>query len=264
MKNIKSNIYFFKAFVLSFALLITSCGDDEVIEELSDAPSALAFDVETDSFEVENNESTYDITVQATSVSNVDRTVSVSINEDGTSATPEQYSFSPQITIPAGSLTGSTAMSFDYDILNFGDTRDLMLDLVLNEGDTPNITRQNFMLSFVKQCTLNNVTLEITTDIYPEETSWELYDLAISTTDPIMTSGGEFDPDVVADESIVEVIFCLGAGTYGVIVRDSYGDGISNGGFQIILDGSVIASGIVPGGNPANVPSFGAAQFTID
>jgi hypothetical protein len=219
MKNIKSNIYLFKALVLSFALFVTSCGDEIAVDDPADAPSALSFDLGEDSYQVESNESTYDITVQATSVSNVDRTVSMMVNEAGTTATTDQYSFSPQATIPAGSLTGSTTLSFDYDVLNFGDSRTLMLDLVLAESDTPNIKRQEFQLDFVKQCTANNVVLDLTFDAYAEEAYWDLYDL--SGTPTIILSGGQNSAYGDLDNSSLSLQLCLEAGDSGIVVYDT-------------------------------------------
>lgn len=259
MKNIKSNIYIFKTLALALALFLSSCEEEAVVDP-SNPPAAVSFDMESDSFVVVDDESAYDITVQFTKTSNVDRTVSFMINEDATTASSDQYSVGNQVVVPAGSLIGTTTLDFNYDELDFGDSRVLSLDLVLGENDTPNITRQSFDLTFVKECTLNNVVLSIDTDDYPEETTWELYDFAVSTTVPVQT-GGPFDGQA---NVIIDIPLCLDAGSYGIIVRDSYGDGIAPGGFSVSLDGTVIASGVVgPSASPGSQPSFGSATFDL-
>ena len=182
------------------------------------------------------------------------------INDEETDATPDQYSFTPQAVIPAGSLTGSTILNFDYDVLDFGDSRDLVLDLVLSEDQTANLKRPSFTLTFVKECTLNNVVLSITTDTYPDETSYELYDIGVSTTEPIST-GGPYDDQA---STTIDVVFCLGAGSYGIVVIDSYGDGIDGGGYTVTSNGITLASGVVgASANPGTLPSFGSSTFDL-
>lgn len=217
------------------------------------APSAYSFDKETDNFEVEDDTSTYEVTVQATSTSSVDRMVNIMVDEDATTADANQYSFSPTVTIPAGQLTGSTTLNFDYSILQFGDTRSLVFDLDLMDDQTINLARTSFALSFVKQCTLNEVVLDITFDDYPGETSWELYDL--STGVDLIASGGDY-----GGLTSIQEIFCLESGDYGFVIYDQFGDGIccayGNGSYSLTANGTVIQQGGSFGGNESTTFSL--------
>lgn len=101
---------------------------------------------------------------------------------------------------------------------------------------------------------LNGVgaTLNLTTDSYPEETTWSLTDESGS----VVTSGGPFPEQV--NELIVEN-FCLSPGEcYTFTIFDSFGDGIttffgSTGDYQLVgADGELLAE--------LNNPSFGNSE----
>jgi hypothetical protein len=66
------------------------------------------------------------------------------------------------------------------------------------------------------------VTFNLNLDTWPDETSWEVYDLTGTPT--VIFSGG---PYINPDDDFAELSFdfCLAAGNYGVVVYDSYGDG---------------------------------------
>jgi trypsin len=77
-----------------------------------------------------------------------------------------------------------------------------------------------------------NVEVQITTDNYPAETSWELRD----GSGAIVMEGGRTGASAA-----------LGAGVYSLTVFDSYGDGMccshGNGGWKLLVDGVEVRSG---------------------
>lgn len=91
-------------------------------------------------------------------------------------------------------------------------------------------------------CNGTNVTISITLDNYPEETSWSLTD-ANGTT---VAQGGTYDSS--PDGSTISGDFCLANGCYDFTINDVYGDGIccsyGNGSYSVTdANGTVLASG---------------------
>ncbi|MDO6621431.1 DUF5011 domain-containing protein [Oceanihabitans sp. 1_MG-2023] len=86
-----------------------------------------------------------------------------------------------------------------------------------------------------------NVTLSITFDNYPEETSWTITDGSSS----VVASGGTYASQ--ADGSTLNVNISLPAGCYTFTINDAYGDGIccsyGNGSYSLTDGGTVLASG---------------------
>ena len=85
-----------------------------------------------------------------------------------------------------------------------------------------------------EDCDGYEITLALTFDDYPEETSWKVKDLS---TGQVVAQGDDY-PYEAAGTTIEEPI-CLGDGCYKLIVKDSYGDGMCcdyGFGFFSILD----------------------------
>lgn len=98
----------------------------------------------------------------------------------------------------------------------------------------------------------NNVTLSITFDNYPEETSWDIKDSGGGT----VASGGTYGSQ--ADGSTLVIPLCLADACFDFTIYDVYGDGIccgyGNGSYTLTED----ASGTVL----ANGGSFGSSEAT--
>lgn len=98
----------------------------------------------------------------------------------------------------------------------------------------------------------NNVTLSITLDNYPEETSWTIVNSGGTT----VASGGTYGSQ--PDGSTINIPICLADGCFDFTINDSYGDGIccgyGNGSYTLTEDasGTVLASG----------GSFGSSETT--
>ncbi len=94
------------------------------------------------------------------------------------------------------------------------------------------------------------VSISITLDNYPEETSWTITNSSGST----VASGGTYGSQ--PDGSTVNLSECLADGCYDFNIFDSYGDGIccsyGNGSYTVTAEGSVVASG----------GSFGSSEST--
>ncbi|WP_370087784.1 GEVED domain-containing protein [Ekhidna sp.] len=84
------------------------------------------------------------------------------------------------------------------------------------------------------------VTLTITLDNYPEETSWQIRDGGT-----VVASGGTYGSQ--PDGSTITENISLAAGCYDFVINDSYGDGIccsyGNGSYSLTDGGTTLASG---------------------
>lgn len=252
----KNSIFSFKLLACAFVMLFAYNCEENEFEDISVA-EGISFDASKELVVLESNEDTYDLVIQSTTVSSSDRVFEFEVieendNGDLTTANPDSYSVNNQVTIPAGELIGSTSVSFTVDDLNYSDPQNVVFKLI--PGDyTLNNTRETFVLSFERACPLNLVSLNITTDDYPEETTWEIYDINVSTTEPIYSGG----PLVDMVSTTVNIPVCLDSGSYGVIINDEYGDGIVGGSYSVTLNGNILTSGIVTG-------SMASSTFTID
>lgn len=90
-------------------------------------------------------------------------------------------------------------------------------------------------------CTDTEVTLSITLDNYPEETSWTLTNDGGQT----IASGGTYGSQ--PDGSTITETICLVDDCYTFTINDTYGDGIccgfGNGSYSLTDGGTVLASG---------------------
>ncbi len=90
-------------------------------------------------------------------------------------------------------------------------------------------------------CNGTEVTLSITLDNYPEETSWEIRNDAGA----LIASGGTYGS--FPDGSTVNETICLVDDCYTFTIFDTYGDGIccgfGNGSYSLTNGGTVLASG---------------------
>ncbi|EDP70931.1 putative surface protein [Flavobacteriales bacterium ALC-1] len=84
------------------------------------------------------------------------------------------------------------------------------------------------------------VTLSLTFDNYPEETSWQILDGSTA-----VASGGTYGSQ--ADGSTLNINVDLPAGCYSLVVNDVYGDGMccsyGNGSYTLTDGGTTLASG---------------------
>lgn len=190
-----------------------------------DAPQAITVPKDaTQSFEVK---------IYASETTSSDRMFSVIVDEDNTDlASP--YSVPSQVTIPGGSNEGTLTFSVtDNDDLGF-EAQDLVIAF---EGFSGN----EMPLSVTEECLDTIVTFNLLTDDWPDETTWEIYDLTGAPT--IIYSGGPY-ANPADDFTQFTWDYCLPSGDYGVVVYDSYGDGgptysVISGGVALIPDTTV-------------------------
>ncbi len=232
--------------VLIFLLILVGCDNEDAFLGV-DKPIAVSFDESSSSVEVENG-TTFDVVVSSLTPPASDLVVNLIVD-----SAPDLTLFDmvPSVTIPAGELSGSSVLSFSYDLLDFGDTKTLELsidsstltgDAILNEE------REKTTIDFVKKCTLNDVTVSITTDTYPEETSYRVFDVTTNPSGDLVYDSGSFAGQ---SETTVSTKHCLGTGNYAIVVYDSWGDGIVGGGFTVSVNGTEVVPATAVTGSTA-------------
>lgn len=227
-----------------FAMTIMSCEEEDI-----NVANRVSFESDNIDVVVPGGSVNFErvINVYTTTVSNSDRQFQVVVDEEGTTLDAGGYTIPSTVTIPANTNHGQLVALFSDEGISF-EAKTVAIELV-SEDDT---FTGNATLSVTELCEDTVVTLAITTDDYPEETTWELYDL--SGTPTVIYSGGPYDGEA---NTTLEFQFCLADGPYGIYVADSYGDGIPNGGFVISANGGTLVSGGVAG-------EGSSATFTVN
>lgn len=241
MKNLNYILKY--AFSLLFVVVAFSCDDDSDLEsELSNYANFEIGPAERAITVGNNATQSYDIKVYTSEVSGSDRTFGVTVDAAATTLMAT-YNVPAQVTVPANSnegtlsftITDNESLGFVAQKLVFGFTDEVGMDFGGNV--TYNVT---------EECLDTIATLSITLDTWPDETSWEIYDLA-DTSAPIHS--GPDSPYVNPDDDFLTKTydFCLPAGNYAVVVYDSYGDGGPS--YDVSANGTSLASGSVSGFN---------------
>jgi len=84
-------------------------------------------------------------------------------------------------------------------------------------------------------CPISRISVEITTDEYPEDTRWEL-----RNDSSLILSGGSYTKRYTK----FKYEQCLIEGLYKFVIYDSWGDGIyGNGGYKIRLNNKIVKQG---------------------
>lgn len=105
----------------------------------------------------------------------------------------------------------------------------------------------------VETSDIHDIQVQIELEDWPEETTWEIWDLSGDPT-PIISGGPYINPD--DDFAILTYDFCLPSGDYGIVVYDTYGDG---GPIYSVYSGS---TPLVPSTTVGGAQS--SATFTLD
>lgn len=188
----------------------------------------VSFESTTFSFGVDLNGTTArDIKIYTTQITSSDRTFTVNVDADATTADPTSYTVPASITVPKDVNVGILSVSIsDINIGENGET--LVLKLGAKEGL---FTGDDITLNISQVCPINEVIFSITFDSYPEETSWELFD----ADNNVIASGGPYP-----GEDSYSKAFCLEDGTYTFTIYDAWGDG--SGPYKLTYNGTELIS----------------------
>jgi hypothetical protein len=203
MKNKKT--YFLT--LLLVALLFNSC--DTNTEEYQPISPVDSFEKELVTLIVNPLSQTFEVVVTTSEAYTADRSVPIEVSSTSTGGGLE-YSFSGNVEIRAGQLSGSTTIGFELAHIPTGLPRTLVLKLVS--------TSEELKITYTKICESNDIELAIIFDDYSEETSWQITDFS----NTVVASGGIYLPG----ETTFNDSYTLPDGTYTFTIFDTYGDGI--------------------------------------
>ncbi len=208
---------------LSFFAFNGCDDDDEIINYVSFETQSFDFGVELD------GSTTNEFKIYATNKTSSDRTYSINVVADMSTADPDSYTIPATVTIPANTNVGVFAVKIDdLNISKDGET--LVLEFSGEEGL---FIGEKMTLNVKQVCPFNEIDVKITFDAYASECTWELYDSAGN----LVTSAGPWADKV---ESASEKV-CLQDGSYTFVIYDSYGDGLASpGNATITYKGEVL------------------------
>lgn len=217
----RKNLFLIFALVTS-TLMNTSCDFDDDFTEpdyvtLEFAPGNVPLGIEV------GGSTSYDVNVYSAKNAETDRTYNISV--DGT-ISPDAYTVPETVTIPAGSNEATfTVNASDIGLGVAGKT------MVLNIEAEPDFSVGDpLSFSVARVCPGEEFVIALTLDSYPGETGYEILDSDGNSVVKVESSPA-------ASRSL-----CLASGTYTFILRDSYGDGISDGGATLSYAGTVLAT----------------------
>jgi len=237
--------------LLSLILTISffaSCDkkDELIIFDSVNGQEALSFESTSFSVTVPAEPITITIPVNVTTKSSSARTFTTSL-DDSSTAIAGSYSIG-DVVVPADSFNGSLDVTFNGDLLEDGILYELVLKLVANTNGT--VFNEKATVSYNKKVICNDMHLEINTDHWASETTWEIKD----STGAIVQSGGPWADGVAT----YEFDFYLEDGCYSLTFYDVYEDGMNDGQNPVgtyKLTCSILTL-------VSEVGSFGASQTT--
>ena len=244
MKNIKNNKYIL---ILSIAFLFISCTEndrDEILFDGNQFETAYSF-VNINLTETVLGDQTIQYkAVTTTNPSDSEQTFEIVLDEEETTAEPESFNLPNSVTIPANSFEGFVDIEYKTNGLP-SVPRTIVFNYVVPEGTVllnSNELKATINFEAVTLCDTGDVNIDITTDDWPDETTWSLVD----EDDNEIAAGGPYD---IQNELFEETVTGLDSGCYTFTIFDAFGDGIccefGAGSYAISCasSGTVIKSG---------------------
>lgn len=238
---------YYKYFTILTAIFLFNCEADDTTK-LKDYVGFERAPVEMTV--VENGTSTKDVYVYTSDISSKDRTYNLIVDTNSTTL-ESAYTVPATVTVPANTNKGTFTVSVtDDDKLGLLDQY-LVIDFERKAGM---YFGDKLKLIVTEECTETLVKLTLAFDSYPDEASWELYDLS-SGQPTIIDSYGSYADEEYVDETVA-VKFCLIPGKYRIVIYDEYGDG---GTAYSVTSGSTV---IVP--ETTSKSAISSAEFTLE
>ena len=239
-----------KLLIVGCLVLTYSCEE----EKATLTPNYIAFgtDAITETVDVGAGSKTIEVAIYTGNKTESDRTFNLtSVNS---TAPANAFSAPSSVVIEAGSNSAMIAVSALEAGLTFEFT-----DIVVDFAETTEIdtvpSTSSVVISVALVCPpadAANLTVEIDTDNWPDETVWNILDAGGN----VVAAGGPYNNPADDFTTIVVPVGTLASGTYTWQLGDLYGDG---GSAIRVLNGcnQVIASGAVGG-------ALASGTFTID
>src|SRR5690554_2750974 len=134
-----------------FVGILTSCEEDTV--QFSSSVDMAKFESASIAFPVSPQNNAVEVEISITKVSESDRTISVSIDQEASTALPEYYTIdSSTLIIPAGEYIGKVKLSGNFDEIPEAGTFGLVLKLDSVDGAQIDPNNSTATLSIYRVC----------------------------------------------------------------------------------------------------------------
>lgn len=131
--------------------LLTSCEEDLVVYDVENGQTLAQFSANSATVPTPEEGAETSVTVLVTTVSDQDRQINVSVNQEASTASADQYSVSA-LTIPAGSYEGTVNISANFDALPEQGSTFLVLDLDGVGSGEALTEKDSFTVEFFRKC----------------------------------------------------------------------------------------------------------------
>lgn len=249
-----NNIKFFSLFAILLFGVLVSCEDESSTEDTIGSQNYVSFEENSTVYVVGGETMVKQAKVYASQASSVDRTVQlrvvtepisaatvvgVPVNPSTTTANAANYSVATSVTIPAGAKEASFPVEIQG--VGIGAGKVIVIEMVPQDGINVSTivsgtqTNQNLtaiskrlLINVREICGQNLLRVQINTDQYGAETTWELYNNNDLTT-PINTGGPYTNQAAPGVYPRPNVDICLPNGDYTFVIYDQYSDGMDSG-----------------------------------
>lgn len=229
----KKYIYLFLASVAMISF--SSCEEDSVTALDT---SFVSFKSQTlDIGVLAGSETSQEVKVYTTNITNADRIISVVIEATGTNANAGAYTVPSTVTIPAGTNVGTLMVGVKDVGLELSKDKSVTIRMQSTEDLT---TGSALKINLGILCPNNGVKIKVnlTFDGWPEEGAWRIRDAAGIT---VMESATPFAYGAYAGATApISIAECLPSGTYTITIYDQYGDGGT--AYQVTANGVLVFS----------------------
>lgn len=248
----------FIASIVSLGVFV-SCEDDSAGKNYTNSEYVSFADVPQTIVIADGETVTVEASIFAGHTSNVDRVLDLRVvfqsvfneaNPDPETGEPgkvvpvttvdqDDVSVPATVTIPAGAREAKFNVTIHGNSLDFtgkqiaiGVVPKVGLEVAqyyvgsASNGDYE-IVDKRLVIKAVRRCDLNSLRVEVVTDGFGSETTWELYDSGFNYVDGITGPVGGYSDGNPGASYIRN--FCLAAGDYTFVAYDSEGDGMNDG-----------------------------------
>lgn len=208
-----------KKYILIIAILFAfvSCEEENIVFDKENGQEAVSFSTTKYNVSVPTEGLNIEVPVNVTTISTVDRTYNVSA-EDTNEEDAVNYALG-SVTIPAGEYSGILTVSLNFDPLTEGKVYSLLVNLTAPAGGVA--YAETLEIEYFKEIVCNDILVTVNTDLYGEETTWEITD----ANGDVVASAGPFGRGV---DTYVEEVF-LEDGCYTFTIFDEFADGQNDG-----------------------------------
>lgn len=186
---------------------------------------------------LDGSETSKEVKIYTTNITNSDRIISVVVEPTGTNADAGAYTIPSTVTIPAGTNVGTLMIGVKDVGLELSKDKSLTIRLQSTEDLT---TGAALKINLGILCPNNAIKIKVnlTFDKWPEEAAWRIKDAAGTT---VMASATPFNYGAYAGVTApLTIADCLPSGTYTITVYDQYGDGGT--AYQVTANGVLVFS----------------------